>query len=1152
MQSSRVTCRAAAVSVLGLLWVVMITAAFTCPERCSCGSNEQVYCIRRGLTVVPANIPLGTTVLYLDFNNIQDLSDADFGYLTRLELLDLSYNHIADLPDGVFSNLTSLVELLLHNNNISSLPTGVFSHLTSLRYLWLSDNHIADLPDGVFSHLTSLEQLFLEKNIISSLPTGVFSHLTRLVVLLMENNNISSLPSGVFSHLTSLFSLSLSGNHIADLPDGVFSNLTSLRDLYLHNNNISSLPTGVFSHLTSLGLLYLSGNHIADLPHGVFSNLTSLLQLHLHNNNISSLPTGVFTHLTSLGLLSLSGNHIAGLPDGVFSHLTNLGVLHLENNNISSLPTGVFSRLTRLVRLHLDNNNISSLPSGVFSHLTSLQNLYIAGNPWRCDCSIHGLLTSARLRTSISDGPTCSSPHHMKGDALKATVTVDKVCLGRGDCTMGSADVTCACNVGWTGPFCGKEDNFALDKKASQSSTQGNGTGAEKAVDGSTDDCARTHREQQPWWQVDLAGYYRVSRVTVRDIDIIYSKLMVRVGPNENFTQNDQCGQPYDVGSALQFLHIEAHCDPPMYGRYVSVQAIPPVYRTTTILAMCEVEVYVTDICCDGTISIQNGKATYTDGYCSGNEKIQFSCDPGYELAGKPSATCLKNGSWDAETPTCQRICCNNTISITNGQITASNGYCSGNSIQFSCDVGYKLVGSSSAVCQQDKHWDREIPTCQRICCDNTTEIMNGLVNATDGYCFGNDMQFSCYPGYELVGRSSATCEDDGSWGRELPICRPHTVPTEQSLAFTQAIIGGTSAGITTALIVAAVFFMVFLRQRRRKRREDYQQPIELDFLPDDVAIHRRRMEEMVQLVPPRPQFPKLEVDPSRVTLGQRIGSGAFGLVYRATLTRDDRTEDVVVKTVKENASEDDKLSFLEEIRAVVDLGAHKNLLGLVNCCTVVRDHLYLITEFMPYGDLKSFLRKCREEENSDGPRDDIYNFEVMQMFQVARQIAGGMDHIARSRYVHGDLAARNVLVGERLKVKISDFGLAENIYQRGYRRQDRLQKVPVKWMAPERLQGGEAYTTQSDVWSYGIVLYEICTLGDHPYPDVAVNDLKDRLQAGYRMPQPEDCPDAMYDLMLQCWRWQPVLRPSFRTLEAKIDRNLAFYGPEYARPAQP
>eukprot|EP00058_Branchiostoma_floridae_P012302 XP_002597790.1 hypothetical protein BRAFLDRAFT_217431 [Branchiostoma floridae] len=310
----------------------------------------------------------------------------------------------------------------------------------------------------------------------------------------------------------------------------------------------------------------------------------------------------------------------------------------------------------------------------------------------------------------------------------------------------------------------------------------------------------------------------------------------------------------------------------------------------------------------------------------------------------------------------------------------------------------------------------------------------------------------------------------------------------------------------------------------------------------------------MVPLVPPRPQFPKLEVDPSRVTLGQRIGSGAFGLVYRATLTRDDRTEDVVVKTVKDNASEGDKLGFLEEIRSVVDLGAHENLLGLINCCTVVRDHLYLITEFMPYGDLKTFLRKCREvsqiEKTYVGCQDDIYNFEVLHMYQVARQIARGMDHIARFRYVHGDLAARNVLVGEHLIVKISDFGLAEDIYSRGYRRQDRLQKIPWKWMAPERLHGGETYTAQSDVWSFGVVLYEICTLGGDPYPDVATSNLKDHLQAGFRMLQPEDCPYAMYDLMLQCWRWQPTERPSFRALEGKIDKNLAFYGPEYAKTA--
>ncbi|XP_019642695.1 PREDICTED: fibroblast growth factor receptor 4-like [Branchiostoma belcheri] len=169
-----------------------------------------------------------------------------------------------------------------------------------------------------------------------------------------------------------------------------------------------------------------------------------------------------------------------------------------------------------------------------------------------------------------------------------------------------------------------------------------------------------------------------------------------------------------------------------------------------------------------------------------------------------------------------------------------------------------------------------------------------------------------------------------------------------------------------------------------------------------------------------------------------------------------------------------------------------------------------------------------------------------MQMYQVARQIARGMDHIARSRYVHGDLAARNVLVGKRLHVKISDFGLAEDIYSRGYRRQDRLQRVPWKWMAPERLEDGKAYSSQSDVWSFGIVLYEICTLGGDPYPGVAVSELKERLQAGFRMDQPEDCPRAMYDLMQQCWRWQPIQRPLFSQLYLTLDKHLAFYGPEY------
>ncbi|XP_019637942.1 PREDICTED: carboxypeptidase N subunit 2-like [Branchiostoma belcheri] len=469
MQTCRVTYRSAAVVVLGLLWVV--TAAFTCPEKCRCNSYKRVNCRGRWLEDVPANIPLDTTDLYLSSNSIQNLSDVDFANLTRLVVLGLSNNYIRVLPAGVFANLTSLEELSLSNNNISRLPAGVSSsHLTRLKRLDLSGNFIVDLSDGVFSNLTSLEWLSL------------------------SNNNISRLPAGVFSHLPRLKTLYLSNNHIVDLSDGVFSNLTSLVRLSLSNNNISRLPAGVFSHLTRLEWLYLDDNHIVDLSDGVFSNLTSLEWLSLSNNNISRLPAGVFSHLPRLKWLHLSYNHIVDLSDGVFLQMASLRQLYLDNNNISRLPAD-------------------------FSRLLFLQRLGIAGNPWRCDCSLQHVMSWVRTSRSdfitISGSPSCSSPPHMEGIEL-TDVTTDRVCNSRGDCTMENAEGTCVCNVVRTGQYCEEEVNVALRKNATQSPTDTVFHGAEKAVDGDYHECASIRwGELPPSWKVDLAGFYQVSRISV-------------------------------------------------------------------------------------------------------------------------------------------------------------------------------------------------------------------------------------------------------------------------------------------------------------------------------------------------------------------------------------------------------------------------------------------------------------------------------------------------------------------------------------------------------------------------------------------------------------------------------------------------------------
>ncbi|CAH1274526.1 FGFR3 [Branchiostoma lanceolatum] len=910
----------AAVGVLVFLWV--ITAALTCPEKCKCEGRE-VKCHKRGLKHVPDNIPLETSKLRLDSNTIHNLSDVDFSRLTSLKRLDLDHNSISILSDGVFSDLISLEDLYLYNNNISVLPDGVFFNLTSLVQLYLNNNNIRVLSDGVFSNLISLVQLNLKNNNIRVLSDGVFSDLSSLEWLRLDNNSIRVLPDGVFSNLISLKMLYLDNNNISVLSDGVFSNLISLKTLYLHHNNISVLPDGVFSNLISLETLYLYNNDISVLSDGVFSNLITLVRIHLYNNNIRVLPDGVFSNLTSLEELYLYNNNISVLTDEVFSNLNRLKSLYLYNNNISVLFNGVFSKLISLEWLGLSNNNICVLPEEVFSNIMSLMWLDLNNN------SI----------SVFSDGvfSNLNSLVRLDLNSNKISVFSDGV----------FSNLT--------------KVNVALGKTAIQSSTYSLvHNKAEKAVDGDRGNsndhkCAKTElNDPQPWWKVDLADVYTVSRVSVL-IKEERENFTVRVGPNENFIQNDQCGQTYTATLITGQIFL-VHCDPPIPGRYVSVQMM----GTEARLTLCEVEVYITETCC---------------------------AEP----------------------------------SIDNGEVEGP-------------------------------------------------------------YCYQQTVNVSCDDGYHLVGPKSMKCTEMGTWDNELTICEMEASALQPG-------------------------------------------------------------------IPPRPQFTGFEVHPARLKIGQKIGKGAFGVVSRAILQEEGKTKEVAVKTLTASAGDDDKLSFLQEIRAVADLGVHENLLGLIGCCTLVGDHLYLITEFMPYGDLKGFLGKCKEARKSETyyePTNSVYNFEEKEVYKVSWQIAKGMNHISQADYVHGDLAARNVLVGDNLHVKISDFGLADHMYSRGYRRQDRLQRIPWKWMAPERLADGERYTTQSDVWSFGIVLYEIATLGGSPYPGMPTAGLVDQLKSGYRMYQPDDCPDPLYNLMLQCWSLDPEERPFFGKLAAVLDDLFSSHVDDY------
>uniref|UniRef100_A0AAX7UMJ9 Tyrosine-protein kinase receptor n=1 Tax=Astatotilapia calliptera TaxID=8154 RepID=A0AAX7UMJ9_ASTCA len=273
------------------------------------------------------------------------------------------------------------------------------------------------------------------------------------------------------------------------------------------------------------------------------------------------------------------------------------------------------------------------------------------------------------------------------------------------------------------------------------------------------------------------------------------------------------------------------------------------------------------------------------------------------------------------------------------------------------------------------------------------------------------------------------------------------------------------------------------------------------------------------------------------IILKRELGEGAFGKVFLAECYNLSPTKDkmlVAVKTLKDPTLAARK-DFQREAELLTNL-QHEHIVKFYGVC-VDGDPLIMVFEYMKHGDLNKFLRAHGPDAMIlvDGqPLQTSGELGLSQMLHIASQIAAGMIYLASQHFVHRDLATRNCLVGNGLLVKIGDFGMSRDIYSTDYYRVGGHTMLPIRWMPPESIMYRK-FTTESDVWSFGVILWEIFTYGKQPWFQLANNEVIECITQGRVLERPRLCPKEIYDIMLGCWQREPQQRLNIKDIQKML-----------------
>uniref|UniRef100_A0A8C3G713 receptor protein-tyrosine kinase n=1 Tax=Cyclopterus lumpus TaxID=8103 RepID=A0A8C3G713_CYCLU len=449
---------------------------------------------------------------------------------------------------------------------------------------------------------------------------------------------------------------------------------------------------------------------------------------------------------------------------------------------------------------------------------------------------------------------------------------------------------------------------------------------------------------------------------------------------------------------------------------------------------------------------------------------------------------------------------------------------------------GSANVTRSGVPCQS---WSQQVPHRHRLSVDVIPELKN-----SDNSCRnpgGISDKPWCY-----------TLNANIRWEYcAVPQCGETRIEPASSPAYSMSVI----VIILTAFAAAVFLIICILACHRRKkqwrnRKREMETPT-MSALPSELLLDRLHPNPMYQRVPLllNSKLLALEYPRNNIQYVRDIGEGAFGRVFQARapglLTVESFTM-VAVKMLKEEASADMQNDFQREAALMAQFD-HPNIVRLLGVCAVGKP-MCLMFEYMAHGDLNEFLRRRSPSQSvrtlsrgSLSGRSFSSELEAGllccdEQLSISKQIAAGMAYLSERKFVHRDLATRNCLVGEDMVVKIADFGLSRNIYSADYYKANENDAIPIRWMPPESIFYNR-YTTESDVWAYGVVLWEIFANGMQPYYGMGHEEVIYYVRDGHILASPENCPLELYNLMRLCWSTHSVDRPSFSSIHRILER---------------